>query len=169
MSYWNGDRWVSEPTTTTSPRRRSLRLLGAGAEAGLITLLMFGLIAGTAFAAKGGNGGGGGRGHGGGGHSGTSTVALVLVTDVNGNGSANWGDTVTFSISTTATQYPHLEVTCYQHGALVYGASAGFYPEYPWPGAQLMPLQSPAWTSGAADCKAVLNTSLATLSFAVGA
>ena len=54
MSYWNGSRWVAEPVAPATPRRRPHRLLGAAAEAGLITLLMFGLIAGTAFAAKGG-------------------------------------------------------------------------------------------------------------------
>jgi hypothetical protein len=166
MSYWDGSRWASDAPVATNSSRPGRRLLGAAAEAGLISLLLVGLIAGTTFAAKGGNGGGG-KGKPGG--SGTSTVTLVLVHDANANGVANWGDTVTFSIATTATRYPHLEVTCYQNGTLVYGASAGFYAEYPWPGAQMMPLKSPAWTSGAAECKAVLNTSLATLNFGVQA
>jgi hypothetical protein len=58
MAYWNGTTWV--PETVASPPARPTyraRLLGAATEASLITLLMFGLIAGTTFAAKGGNGG----------------------------------------------------------------------------------------------------------------
>jgi hypothetical protein len=56
MTYWNGQRWV--PDEPARPRARAgirRRLLGASAEAALITLLIFGLIAGTTLAAKGGN------------------------------------------------------------------------------------------------------------------
>ena len=58
MAYWNGTSWVSE-TAAPSPRRQSTigRVFGAATEASLIVLLAFGLIAGTTFAAKGGNGG----------------------------------------------------------------------------------------------------------------
>jgi hypothetical protein len=137
------------------------------AEAAIIALIVLTLIVAPALAAKGGNGGGGGgKGKP---SNGGGTITLVMATDANGNGAPNWGDSVTFSITTSATDSPHLEVTCYQNGALVYGASAGFYPDYPWPGAQLMPLSSPSWTSGGADCTAVLNTSLATLRFYVEA
>lgn len=59
MSYWDGSRWVAGAVAPTTPRRRPHRIFGAAAEAGLITLLMFGLIAGTTFAAKGGQRGGG--------------------------------------------------------------------------------------------------------------
>ena len=58
MAYWNGTSWV--PDTAVAPRARRThrgRLLGAATEASLIVLLAFGLIAGTTFAAKGGNGG----------------------------------------------------------------------------------------------------------------
>ena len=140
----------------------------AVAEGALVSLLVVGLLAGTAFAAKGG-GGGGGHGKPGAGSTGSSTIAVVMVNDVNGDGLPNWGDTITFSISTTATSYPYVDLTCYQGGALVAGGSAGFYPSYPWPGSQNMPLKSPSWTSGAASCNAVLNTNLATLNFNVGA
>lgn len=58
MTYWDGTRWVPEAPTSTPTPRRGRRLFGAVAEASLITLLIFGLIAGTAFAAKGGNGNG---------------------------------------------------------------------------------------------------------------
>jgi hypothetical protein len=56
MTYWDGNRWI--PDEPAAPRRGGVRrrLLGASTEAALITLLMFGLIAGTALAAKGGNG-----------------------------------------------------------------------------------------------------------------
>ena len=61
MTYWDGHRWIpDEPATPTLTRSRAgRRLLGASTEAALITLLMFGLIAGTTLAARGGNGGGG--------------------------------------------------------------------------------------------------------------
>jgi hypothetical protein len=92
-----------------------------------------------------------------------------MVVDQNGNGLPNWGDTITFNVSTTATTQPYVEVTCSQNGAVVYSAWAGFYDSYPWPGSQLMPLYSPSWTGGAADCTAVLDPNLATLKFHVDA
>jgi hypothetical protein len=139
-----------------------------------LAVLALALVPAAGLAAKGGNGGGGG-GHGGGGGgskpggggSTASSLAVVMVTDTNGNGSPNWGDTITFNISTTQTTNPYVELHCYQNGTLVYTAYAGFYPDYPWPGSQLMPLSSPSWTGGAADCTATLNTSLATLNFHV--
>jgi hypothetical protein len=65
MTFWDGTQWV--PEDQPPPRRRfrlAGRLGGAAVEGGLITLLIFGLIAGSAFAAKGGNGShhGGGAG-----------------------------------------------------------------------------------------------------------
>jgi hypothetical protein len=53
MAYWNGTRWVPD-TAASPPARRTYRgrLLGATTEASLIVLLVFGLMAGTAFAAK---------------------------------------------------------------------------------------------------------------------
>lgn len=59
MTYWDGNRWIpDEPATPRhAPGGVRRRLLGASIEAALITLLMFGLIAGTTLAAKGGNGG----------------------------------------------------------------------------------------------------------------
>ena len=172
MSYWNGTHWVADRSEAKPAPRRSRRIVSATLEASLIVLLMFGLIAGTTLAAKGGGGSGGGKGGGGhGGHaggSGSSSLSVVMVEDLNGDGQPNWGDTITFSVSTTATDSPYVEVKCYQDGTLVYGASAGFYAAYPWPGAQMMPLSSPSWTAGAATCSAALNTNLATLSFQVG-
>jgi hypothetical protein len=90
-----------------------------------------------------------------------------MVDDANGNGAPNWADTITFNITTSASS-PYLSLKCYQGGTLVYGADAGFYEGYPWPGARNMPLQSPAWTGGAADCTATVNTG-GSLSFSVAA
>ena len=118
-------------------------------------------LAGTesAQAAKGGNGGGKGNGKsGGGGTAGSSALAVVMVQDANGNGAPNWADTITFDVSTTQTATPYVALKCYQGGTLVYSAWAGFYPDYPWPGSQLMPLSSPSWSGGAADCTARLVT-----------
>ena len=59
MTYWDGNRWIpDEPAALPQAGGRiRRRLLGASTEAALITLLMFGLIAGTTLAAKGGGGG----------------------------------------------------------------------------------------------------------------
>jgi hypothetical protein len=117
-----------------------------------------------------------GGGKGGGGTTTGGGITLVMVTDANANGLPNWGDTITFNISTTATTEPHVNVTCSQNGVVVYSASTGYYASYPWPWTQNMTLSSQSWTGGAADCTAVLSaysgttvTTLATLNFQVGA
>src|SRR5712691_2152054 len=66
----------------------------------------------------------------------------------------HWGDTVTFNVSTIATSQPSVNVDCNQNGALVYRHYGFFYGD-PSP-SQNFVLQSPAWTSGAADCTATL-------------
>ena len=172
MSFWNGTAWVSEtpevaeaPPTPERPSRVK-RLGGAVAEGALIAALTFGLIAGSAFAAK----GGGKPGGGGGGHHGTSTTStlrVVMVEDANGNGSPNWNDTITYNVTSTSSS-PFVSTRCYQGGSVVFAADAGFYADYPWPGARNMPLYSPSWTGGSADCKAYVNDVL-TLTFQVGA
>jgi hypothetical protein len=101
---------------------------------------------------------------------GTSSLALVMWTDNNGNGSPNFGDTVTFTVTTTATPYPTVDLVCSQNGSSVYGAQGAFYDGDPWPWAKYMTLASGSWTSGAADCTATLHamgssTALATLKF----
>ena len=75
-------------------KRFTTHSLMALAEASLIALLVVGLIAGTAFAGKGGKGGGKPTG---GAHSGTIWLA-PLVVDNNGNGLPNRGDVVTFGL-----------------------------------------------------------------------
>ncbi|HET9522345.1 MAG TPA: hypothetical protein VFO73_14950 [Candidatus Limnocylindrales bacterium] len=132
-------------------------------EGALIAMIVVGLIAGTAFAAKGGGKVGAG-----------GTLALVMVTDANGNGLPNWGDQVTFNVSTTATDRPTVRLHCYQNDNLVYTFSAGFFAGYPW--TTVYGLSSQSWTGGAADCTASLIYSrsggrivtLATLNFAAG-
>jgi hypothetical protein len=110
--------------------------------------------------------GGGKPTHGGG----SSSLYLKdITTGVDHATSARYGDTVTFDVSTTQTQYPVVDLRCYQNGTLVFGANAGFYPTYTWPWAQQMTLSSTMWTGGAASCTAVLSgsTTLATLNFPV--
>jgi hypothetical protein len=104
--------------------------------------------------------------------SSTSSLSLVLLNST--DGLPHWGQNVTFTVSTTATDYPYVSLDCSQNGALVYGAMAGFFPSYPWPGSQIFPLSSPSWTSGAASCTATLyyvngkkNITLAVLNFPV--
>jgi hypothetical protein len=134
---------------------------GALLEGALVAALIVVVAAGTTFAAR-----GGGK-HGGGSTSGSSSLAVVMVDDLNGNGAPNYGDTITFKVTTTASS-PYVDLTCSQSGKVVFAASAGFYDDFPWPGARIMPLESPSWTGGSASCKAVLNNGLATLTFTAG-
>jgi hypothetical protein len=155
MSFWDGSHWVAEETA--APARASgiaRRLLGATAEAGLITALLFGLIASGAFAAK---GGGSSKPHGGGGSGGTGTISLApLVYDANGNGVANWGDTVTFNVSTNATTQPWVNLVCSQNGVVVAQGWDGYFVGSLT--TRNFGLYSPQWSSGAADCVAYLTT-----------
>lgn len=123
----------------------------------------------AAFAAK----GGGGSKPGGGGSAGLN---LVLVTDQNGNGSPNFGDTITYSVSTTATSAPSVKTTCSQNGTAVLWTQASFYAGNPFAYMDYLALESGMWTSGAADCTAVMyyssgkrTVTLSTLSFHVDA
>ena len=127
----------------------------AVAEGALISLLVVGLMAGTAFAAKPTAGGGGHKG-GGGNNAGTGTIAMVLVTDKNGNGIANWNDAVTFNISTTATTQPWVNLKCSQNGVVVAQGWNGYFDGSIT--GRNFGLSSPQWTGGAADCIAYLTT-----------
>jgi hypothetical protein len=121
-----------------------------------------------------------GKGGGGNGHGGTTgasySLNLAMVNDANGNGLPNWADTITFSVSTTATTQPHVSLQCSQSGTVVYTTQTGYYDGYAWPWTQNMTLWSGAWTAGAADCTATLydfsaskTVTLGTLSFHVDA
>ena len=138
-----------------------------GHAASIVALVLALAFIPAALAAK---GGGGGKPGGGGG---TSTLSLKMVTDLNGNGTPNWGDTITFSISTTATTSPYVNLSCYQGGVLVASGDSGFFAGYPW-ATQNMTLRSTLWSGGAADCTATLyyfgskgKVTLATLPFHV--
>ena len=119
------------------------------AEGALISVLVVGLMAGTAFAAKPAAGTGG---H----NSGGGTIALVMVTEVNGNGLPNFSDTVVFNVSTTATTQPFVNLQCLQNGALVLNGWNGYFAgalNSTWN----FGLNSGAWQGGAADCTAFLD------------
>src|SRR5260370_4721836 len=80
--------------------------------------------------------------------TGTSTLTLVLLNST--DGLPHYGQAVTFTISTTATSYPHVSLYCYQKGVLVYTAAAGFYPSYPLPGSHTFILATGSWTAACA-------------------
>lgn len=121
--------------------------------------------------ARGGGGNGGGK-PGGGGSTGGGSLSLVMLSDANGNGLPNWGDRITFNLTTTATS-PFVSVNCYQGSSWVYAASVGYFEANPW--AKEFTLSATSWPGGAAECTARLYTSLdgsstttlATLSFHV--
>lgn len=147
---------------------RGRRTLAGVAAAALLTVG----VAGTpALAAKGGGGNPSG------GTSGSSiTLETPLVNDLNGDGQPNWGDTVTFAVSTGATTQPNVSLTCSQNGTAVYSAVTGYYAGYPWPWTQDMTLSSQSWSGGTASCVARLymftrkgTSTLATTSFTAGA
>jgi hypothetical protein len=122
------------------------------------TIVAAALVAIPAAAAEAGRPGGGGGGGGGKKPSGgTGTITLVLVNSP--DTVPNYGETVTFNVSTTATDRPAVELNCFQNGTQVYAAGAGFYPEWPW--SRDFVLSSQSWTSGAADCTARLYSSSA--------
>jgi hypothetical protein len=124
-------------------------------EGALISLLVVGLVAGTAFAAKPASGGGGGH-KGGGGSGGSATISLApVVVDKNGNGTANWGDVVTFDVSTTATTQPWVNLVCSQNGVVVSQSWDGYFVGSLT--TRNFSLYSPQWSSGAADCVAYVT------------
>jgi hypothetical protein len=91
----------------------------------------------------------------GGGGSGSSLQLVVLT---GGDSVPNWGEDVTFNISTTATKTPYVDLNCSQGGTVVYTATSGFFASYPWPWTQTMNLASQMWTGGSAQCTATLYT-----------
>jgi hypothetical protein len=141
---------------------------GAVLEGSLVALLVVGLMAGTAFAGKGGGGG-----KPGGGSTGTTGNSIAIVNS-DPDGIVNHGDTITFAVTTAASR-PFVSLKCTVGGTLVYTASAGYFADYPW--TRDFILSSNSWTSGGADCTArlysttdgVKTTTLATKTFAVAA
>lgn len=143
-------------------KRFTSHTLMALAEASLVALLIVGLMAGTAFAGKGGGKPGGG----------TTSGNSLTVVDMDGDGVINYGDSVTFRLTTTASR-PFVSVNCYQGGAWVYAASVGYFADYPWD--QWFTLATSSWPAGSGECTAQLYTSrdgirinvLATTAFSV--
>ncbi|HEY3550825.1 MAG TPA: hypothetical protein VGK69_07220 [Gaiellaceae bacterium] len=138
----------------------------------LLTIVVLALSLALVPAALAGKGKPGGGGGGGGGNS----LSLVLSTDVNGNGVANWGDTITYNVSTGSTSAPQVRTSCYQNGVLVLHADAAFYSGNPFAYMDWLQLTSGMWTGGAADCTATMyytshksTVTLATLNFHVDA
>jgi hypothetical protein len=122
-------------------------------QASLVALLVVGLVAGTAFAGRGGNGNGGGKPGGNTGGSGTISLAFM-----DGATEAHFAARVTFTISTDATAYPFVHLRCYQGVALVGEGRQGFFADAlgnPW--FYLGP--TPSWQGGDADCTATLEKS----------
>jgi len=112
-------------------------------------------LASTSVAAKSGTGGGGGpHKGGGGGTSGGGSISLVLVNST--DGLAHWGQQVTFNVSTTATNQPWVVLKCYQNGGLVSEGWDGYF-EGSLTGRNFT-LASAAWTGGAGECTAWLET-----------
>jgi hypothetical protein len=141
MTFWDGSRWVPDAPTAAHPRR-TRRLVGAAAEALLITALIFGLIAGTTLAAR-----GGGKVR----TSGTLTPSVLDGAD----NVPNYGERLTFLVETTATDRPFVGLKCWQGTTGVYNSSIGIFPTYlfdPW-----FNLDSAYWVSGLeARCTATL-------------
>lgn len=121
MTYWNGSGWETDRPASPPRPKRGRRFLGAATEAGIITLLMFGLIAGTALAAPGGGKGGGGKATAGG------SLALVMVADANGDGVPNYMDSVTFDIVQSTTDLPMVGLRCYQGSSFVHDGYVALY------------------------------------------
>jgi len=123
----------------------------------LVAILAVLILVPAAVAAKGGKNGGGTTGGGTTGSGGS--LSLVMITDLNGDTLPNYGDTVTFHVSTTVTSSPYVLLGCTQGGVSVYKSSylVGFFPGYPWPWLQNFLLSSQTWTGGAANCTATLE------------
>jgi hypothetical protein len=82
----------------------------------------------------------------------SGTITVVQVSDANADGLPNYSEHITFSVATTATNKPFVQLDCYQSGTRVYGMSAGFFPDYPF--TTSFTLRSDYWTGGAAECTA---------------
>jgi hypothetical protein len=133
--------------------------------AGVVLVLSLALVP-AALAGKGSKPSSGGS---------SSISGPVMVSDLNGDGLPNWGDTVTFNESTTATTQPYVNLLCYQNGVLVMNSWNGFFDQALNP-TRNFGLYSPSWQSGAASCTAWLDMytkqgtkELASVSFQVGA
>ena len=117
-------------------------------KAMLLASLVALALAASAFAANGG-----------GPVKSSSSISLVMVNSAGATPAAasspSYGDSVTFDVSTTATQYPYVNLLCYQNGVLVAEGWAGFFEGAL--GNRTFALYSPQWTGGEANCTAWLD------------
>lgn len=109
--------------------------------------LLAGSLAGIADAARGGNHGDNSRG---GGKNGDSSLTLVNLTD----DATSRHDSITFELSTTATDRPYVKLICSQAGRDVINGSIGYFEGWPW--ADYFVLNSSTWVDGGAECTAEL-------------
>jgi hypothetical protein len=106
---------------------------------------------------------------------GTTSATIELVNLSAPGAPPSFGQQVTFKVSTTATQYPWVEVRCYQGATLVYDNWVGYFSSYMFPQVfTLGPTQ--LWAGDAANCTAAVVSedgrrpkTLATLTFPVSA
>lgn len=149
MTFWDGTRWVREGQDRPPRNRVGRHILGAVAEGAVITALIFGLIAGSTFAAK---GGGGGKPSGG---STTTFSGPLLVVDPDADGVVAYDDSVTFNVATSATSYPEVGVRCWQGNSWVYDGYVSYFGS--WLSPSSFTLNSSNWNSTlAASCSARL-------------
>jgi hypothetical protein len=145
MAYWDGEGWVDRQTPTPKRVSKTRRLFvhswQALIEGALVSLLVVGLVAGTAFAGKGRT-------------TTPPSLDLVMVTDVSTSGTS-YGDTITFRSDTTATG-AEVGLRCYQGSNFVFDGYVSLYES--WLGKELT-LESTKWDrSSPADCYARLFT-----------
>lgn len=84
-----------------------------------------------------------------------SSISLVLLSRAAAEADAsspNFGDQVTFEISTSATR-PQVNTECFQNGERVYSEWHGFF-DGALGGRTFTLGPTPSWLSGAADCQA---------------
>jgi hypothetical protein len=147
MAYWDGERWVDQQTRAPRQVSKARRLFShswqAVLEGALVSLLVVGLVAGTAFAGKGGR------------NAAAPSLDLVMVADANTNGAPNYGDTITFRSNTTATN-AEVGLRCYQGSTFVFDGYVSLYDS--WMGRDLTLVSSQWNASASADCYARLFT-----------
>jgi len=123
-----------------------IHILQALAEGALIALLVVGLMAGTAFAAKGGGKPAAGS---------STNLQWYMVHDLNGNRSPDYGDDISFTFSTT-TAHPEVGLRCYQGYNWVYDGYV-LYWDSAWASLPYFTLSSMNWDSAlSASCTARL-------------
>lgn len=85
-----------------------------------------------------------------------SSISLVLLTDAaRASSGPSFGEQVTFTVSTSRTQYPWVQNRCWQGDKLVYEQWHGFFVGYKF--GQVFTLgPTPSWSGGAATCVARL-------------